>query len=152
MRIKAVWPYFKSKMFNLSFFYFFFFTFVILQNHLWLYSCVSVSTEHPVLRHALVLRAFDHGVDQRVCDADESAAASQLLRPAASLCRSPRPLAEAGARLVQQRAPAPVSGTTLCPLVMFTCHGNNGGVDVLQMVRKHNLAAGRVGPAQPMSI
>lgn len=58
-------------------------------------------TEYSVLRHALVLRAPDHGVDQRLRDADEPAAAPQLLRPAPSLGSSPRPLAETGARVVQ---------------------------------------------------
>lgn len=52
-------------------------------------------------------------MDQCLRDADESAAASQLLRPASSLRRSPRPLAETRARLVQQRSSAPVSGATL---------------------------------------
>ena len=69
-----------------------------------------MSTEHPVLWHALVMWASNHGVDQRLCDADESAAASQILWPASSLIGSPRPLAKAGARLIQQRTSAFVSG------------------------------------------
>lgn len=77
------------------------------------YYCIdalfSVFPEHPVLRHALVLRASDHGVDQCVCDADESAAASRLLRPAASLGCTSGPLAASGARILQQRAAAHVS-------------------------------------------
>lgn len=72
--------------------------------------CVcDISAEHPVLWHALVLRASDYGVDQCVCDVDESAAATELLRPAPPLSRPPGPLAEAGARLVQQRTSAFVS-------------------------------------------
>lgn len=62
--------------------------------------------------------ASDHGVDQCICDADESAAATQLLRPASSLGRSPGPLAETGARLIQQRTSARVSG----PLCACICH------------------------------
>lgn len=58
-------------------------------------------TEHPVLWHAVVMWASHHGVDQCIRDADEPAAAPQLLRPASSLGGSPRPLAEAGARLIQ---------------------------------------------------
>ncbi len=72
-----------------------------------LFMC-SVLPEHAVLRHALVLRASDHGVDQCVCDADESAAASRLLRPAASLGCTSGPLAASGARILQQRAAAHV--------------------------------------------
>lgn len=89
-------------------------------------SVCDTSTEHPVLWHALVLRASHYGVDQRVCDADESAAAPELLRPAPPLSRSPGPLAEAGARLIQQCASASVSipaclhsqNTLLC---VFNC-------------------------------
>lgn len=44
--------------------------------------------------------ASDHGVDQCIRDADEPAAAPQLLRPAPSLGGSPGPLAETRARLV----------------------------------------------------
>lgn len=91
-------------------------------------------------------------MDQRLRDADESAAASQLLRPASPLRRAPRPLAEAGARLVQQRSSAPVSDATRRTHAAFTRDANNGHIDALQMVRKHNLAAGRVGTTQPMPV
>lgn len=73
-----------------------------------------LSIEHSVLWYALVMWASDHGVDQCICDADEPAAATQLLRPASSLCRSPWPLAETRARLIQQRPSAFVSGTSPC--------------------------------------
>lgn len=85
-----------------------------------------MSTEHAVLWHALVLRASDHGVDQRLRDADESAAATQLLRPAPPLSRSPGPLAETGARLVQQRTSAFVSVPFVFALVNILCVCNCG--------------------------
>lgn len=53
--------------------------------------------------------ALDHGVDQRIRNADESVAPSQLLRPAAPLRRTPGPLAATRARLLQQRATTHVS-------------------------------------------
>lgn len=56
--------------------------------------------EHAVLRHALVVRASHHGVDQRLCDADVSAASPKLLRPAASLSCASGPLAKAGTRFL----------------------------------------------------
>ncbi len=82
----------------------------------------SVFPEHAVLRHALVVRASDHGVDQCVCDADESAAASQLLRPAASLCCTSGPLAASGARILQQHAAAHVSDPYRTVLLQYEVH------------------------------
>lgn len=117
-------------------------------------------TEHAVLRHALVVRAPDHGVDQRLRDADESAAASQLLRPAAPLGRSPGPLAEAGARLVQQRSSAPVSGRRSLPFRTRKRARVDARLAVTcrlltlppQVVGEHHLAAGRAGATQPVSV
>ncbi|XP_018603549.1 transmembrane protein 39A isoform X1 [Scleropages formosus] len=64
--------------------------------------------EHAVFRHALVVRAPHHGLDQRVRHAHEPAAAPPLLRPAAPLGRTPGQVAEAGAWLLQQCAAAPL--------------------------------------------
>ena len=84
--------------------------------------------------------ASDHGVDQCVRDADESAAAPQLLRPAPPVGSSPGPLAETGARHVQQRTSACVSGPFVPTFLFLTLSGVykwllsgfvcNAGVDV----------------------
>lgn len=65
--------------------------------------------EHPVLWHALVLRAPDHGVDQCLCHAHHAAAASQVLWPAPQVCRPPRQVAETRTWLLQQCSTTHVS-------------------------------------------
>lgn len=107
---------------------------VFLLSVRWVYLSLIlyfVSTEHPVLWHALVMWASDHGVDQCICDADESAAATQLLRPASSLGRSPGSLAETGARLVQQRTSAFVSGPLSAHIFTHSQRFKNDSVNCL---------------------
>lgn len=69
----------------------------------------ALFAEHPVLRHAVVLWAPHHGVDQRLRHAHHSAAASQVLRPAPQIGCPPRQVAETRTRLLQQRSTAHVS-------------------------------------------
>lgn len=65
--------------------------------------------EHAVLRHALVLWAPHHGVDQCLCHAHHSAAASQVLWPAPQIGCPPWQVAETRTWLLQQCSTAYVS-------------------------------------------